>query len=341
MLIEHTFLNKIKPFFDKSNDQINGLLESDAELIHLTENTILAITTDTIVEEIEIGLYDDPYHIGWMVVTVNFSDLAAVGAEPRGFLLNLQITKMTSQSYMEALLKGINAACREYGTSVVGGDTNFSRNLQLGGTSFGIIQNGKPIMRIGCHPGDQLYISGEMGLGSVYALEKLIHKNESRYTFFPRARLNDGKIIRQFGSCCIDTSDGFFAALSNLMYINKFGILLHKDLDELIPSEYRKSMENLHLPPWFILAGRHGEFELLFTVDKQKEESLLNEASKNKWNPIKIGEIIEDPILKFQLHDVDIQCDPDDITNIYEKSEGDLNNYIERLIQIHKSWQPS
>ncbi len=60
--------------------QINKLQESDSELlnINILENDQLAVTTDSIVEEIEMGIYKDPYLIGWMTVMVNMSDLAAV-----------------------------------------------------------------------------------------------------------------------------------------------------------------------------------------------------------------------------------------------------------------------
>ena len=56
--------------------------------LEVSESSILAITTDSIVEEIRLGLYDDPYLIGWMIVMVNLSDLAAVGADPLGILIS-------------------------------------------------------------------------------------------------------------------------------------------------------------------------------------------------------------------------------------------------------------
>jgi len=78
-ILENKVINKLIESFERSPMQWNKPHESDAEIIQLNDNTKLATTTDSISEEISTGLYNDPYLIGWMIVTVNMSDLAAVG----------------------------------------------------------------------------------------------------------------------------------------------------------------------------------------------------------------------------------------------------------------------
>jgi thiamine-monophosphate kinase len=80
-ILENQKINKLLSDFRRSPHQLNKPHESDAEIIKLND-ALLAITTDSISEEILTGLYDDPYIIGWMIVTVNMSDLAAVGSSP-------------------------------------------------------------------------------------------------------------------------------------------------------------------------------------------------------------------------------------------------------------------
>ena len=86
---EVSFVDLLAGRFLRSEHQLNARHEADAELIRIpgTETT-LAITTDAIVEEIETGLYEDPYLIGWMTVAANASDRhvgAGVGIRlPRG-----------------------------------------------------------------------------------------------------------------------------------------------------------------------------------------------------------------------------------------------------------------
>ena len=83
---ENALVAQLALHMTRNPRQLNGLQESDAELITLStgKSPILAVTTDSIVEEIEANLYTDPFLIGWMTVMVNLSDLAAVGAESIG-----------------------------------------------------------------------------------------------------------------------------------------------------------------------------------------------------------------------------------------------------------------
>jgi len=90
LILENLLIKKLTKGFRRSGRQINALNESDSELVILDNNSgnYLAVTMDSLSEEISSGLYDDPYLIGWMIVMINLSDLAAVGAEPVGILLS-------------------------------------------------------------------------------------------------------------------------------------------------------------------------------------------------------------------------------------------------------------
>jgi thiamine-monophosphate kinase len=339
MLIENEYFTRIRSSFAQADFQVNQLLESDAELIRITDTQVLAITTDQIVEEIEAGIYTDPYQMGWMSVIANLSDLAAVGAEALVFLSNLQVPKDLSTEFLETITRGINDACLEYNCFVAGGDTNFSKNLQLGGTALGVINDNKCIMRKGNQPGDRLYMSGPMGLGSAFAFEKLMKNQEPEYSFLPKAKISEGIVIRKYGSSCIDTSDGFFHAISNLMYINRNGIWLKGELEDLLMEKFKDTMINSDLPSWILLAGPHGEFELLFTVNSRYEDRFLKEAHRLAWFPIKIGEIINDPVFSFYHKGISYTCDPDGISNLYEKCGDNLTSFIKLLLENQQSWK--
>ena len=92
-ILENKIINNLISEFERSPLQLNKPHESDSEIVLLNENTKIAVTTDSISEEISTGFYDDPYLIGWMIVTVNMSDLAAVGATPIGILISEIIPK--------------------------------------------------------------------------------------------------------------------------------------------------------------------------------------------------------------------------------------------------------
>ncbi len=192
-LIENSFLKQVAAPFRRAPGQVNQLLESDAELVRLPDGSLLAATTDCIAEEISTGLYSDPAHIGWMTVVVNLSDLAAVGAKPLGLLLSESLPADFPDEKLRAVQRGISDACEATGVFVLGGDTNDSKEWQMGGTAFGLIPRGGPVvMRKGASAGDALYCSGPMGLGSAYAFEVLKRQRRAQRGIPPVSRLAEG-----------------------------------------------------------------------------------------------------------------------------------------------------
>jgi thiamine-monophosphate kinase len=137
MLLENELLHNLSKIIPRHPDQLNKLLESDAELIKIGKDFTIAITTDTIIEEIKVGLYKDPYLIGWMMATSNFSDIAAVGAEPIGLLVNMSISEDLGLDFIQTIYRGIADACDLCGANILGGDTNHAGYLELGGTAWG------------------------------------------------------------------------------------------------------------------------------------------------------------------------------------------------------------
>src|ERR1043165_3595224 len=121
---EIAMVKKIAGNFLRHPNQINGLFEADAEIIDFRGQSAehLVFKADGIHEEIREGLYKDPYLIGWMAVTVTISDLAAVGADPLGILLSLELPQDYSETWMAKFQQGLNEACIAYGVSILGGD---------------------------------------------------------------------------------------------------------------------------------------------------------------------------------------------------------------------------
>jgi thiamine-monophosphate kinase len=332
-ILENEVINKLISGFERSPNQLNKPHESDAEIIQLNDNTKLAITTDSISEEISTGLYDDPYLIGWMIVTVNMSDLAAVGATLIGILISEIIPKNFSDEKIKELQRGISDACKAYGTFVLGGDTNEGEKLILTGTAIGIIKNIQPLSRVGCKPGDILYSSGSLGSGNAYAISKLISKTKSISEYKPSAQIKNCKIISNYASCCMDTSDGLISTLDQLMRLNNVGFELIENWEDVIDENVRKYSKNLNIPPWLLFAGQHGEFELIFTIPQEFNDVLLSEASKIGFKPIELGKVIPDKKVKIPLYGKMIPIDTAFIRNLPAETKGDINHYLKSLLE--------
>ncbi len=339
-LVENCLFRKLTTLFPHSPEQVNHLLESDAELVRLGNGQILAITVDHIVEEIAAGLYTDAYLIGWMTVIVNMSDLAAVGARPIGILLAQQFSDEMPENELLEMQRGIADACRACGTFVLGGDTNFSEDLQSGGTAIGLIKGDAIISRKGCKNGDILFASGKMGQGSAFAFEKTFpKKHNTSVAFQPQAKLDEGEIIRAFGSSCIDTSDGFIAALSNLMEVNQLGYQVDHPVKNFVHQDALDISLAYDIPSWVFLAGPHGEFELLFTIPKRNLNGFLTKAASVNWYPIRLGEVI--PEYKLFFHSVEklLEVNPFRIVNLYGESGGHPELFLKELLKLHNIWQ--
>src|SRR3954464_7506580 len=73
----------------------------------------LVVTHDSIAEGVHFLPNDPPASVGWKLIAVNLSDLAAKGASPAGALLSLSISG--PGEWEMAFLSGVEAACESYG----------------------------------------------------------------------------------------------------------------------------------------------------------------------------------------------------------------------------------
>jgi thiamine-monophosphate kinase len=105
---EYQLIQRLASDFKRSPAQVNPLFGSDSEMVRLQEcaDAMIALTTDGIVEEIEQGLYSDPFLVGWMTVIVNLSDLAAVGARAEDVLIQLNLPTGPDESLLSGLRLG-------------------------------------------------------------------------------------------------------------------------------------------------------------------------------------------------------------------------------------------
>src|ERR687890_1810274 len=72
----------------------------------------LVLTHDSIAEGVHFLPFDPPASVGWKLVAVNLSDLAAKGATPAAALLSLALSG--DDVWDRSFLDGIEAACESY-----------------------------------------------------------------------------------------------------------------------------------------------------------------------------------------------------------------------------------
>jgi thiamine-monophosphate kinase len=335
-VLENRIIGRFAKAFEPPPHRLNRIHEADAEIIDLggASDTYLAITTDALVEEVSSGLYDDPYLIGWMLATINFSDLAAVGAEPLGLLITVNYSSRQDETYFSRLAEGISDACRKLKTFVLGGDTNEGRELLLSGCAIGLVPKGSTVSRMGAKPGHKLYLTGPAGIGNVYAFLRLTRSGPQLpgLAYRPVARLAEGKLIRRFAGCAMDTSDGVIHTVDTLMRLNHCRFVLNDSWEKSVHPIALEICRSQNLPPWLTLAGVHGEFELCFTLDPQREKEFLYEAAAAGWAPLLIGEVAEGEGVFFKTAERIIPLDSGFIRNLSATAGSDQQDYIRQLL---------
>ena len=170
------------------------------------------ITHDSIAEGVHFLSTDPPASVGWKLVTVNLSDLAAKGAAPAGALLSLTIAG--PGEWELAFLGGIEAACESYGLPLLGGDTIAifpGAPRVLGLTAIG--RAGKSVPdRAGGQDGDFLWLVGTIGdaaaglallLGDAQADGPLVDIYRR-----PVPQLEAGRALGPSAHAMMDVSDG-------------------------------------------------------------------------------------------------------------------------------------
>jgi thiamine-monophosphate kinase len=336
--LEQKFITSICGDFPRHPDQLNQLFEADAEIINLENRSgkFLVIKTDGIHEEIRQKLYEDPWLIGWMTITAPLSDLAATGAAPIGMLLSLVLPADFNQHWLNEFKKGIRDALTAYDTFILGGDTNFDSTFSSAATAVAL-QDSTPLTRKGIQPGHNLYVSGLMGLGNAFAYAKFFD-NKRKIHYQPFARLKEMKMLRGFASACMDTSDGFFPALASLSSVNHTGFDISVPLDSLLHHDANKLALEEGLPAWMLLAGPHGDYELLFTIPDDKLPAFESACKASAWQPFYLGRAKKQLSLHFISELTPVTCAPALVADLYQQSNGDISNYFEMLQLQDKKW---
>ncbi|WP_255472475.1 thiamine-phosphate kinase [Quadrisphaera setariae] len=135
----------------------------DAALVAAPDARVVA-TTDLLVEGRDFRTdWSSGDDVGAKAVAQNLADVAAMGAVPTGLLLTVGAPPETPVAWLEDLGRGVGAACRRWGTSVVGGDLSGSSELLVSITALGDLQGRAPVLRGGASPGDVLALAGCVG----------------------------------------------------------------------------------------------------------------------------------------------------------------------------------
>ncbi len=205
------------------------------------------------------------------LVSVNCSDMAAMGARPKYALLTIGFPATLEWYWVEQFCAGLADATQSIDLPIVGGDTvQTSQDICLSMSVVGECHTNKPLCRSGAKPGDGIYVTGPLGL-SAYGLRTVMEKDEVptdsdavAALLWGRARLSEGRSLAIWGKChaAMDLSDGLAQDLPRLAQASE--VSLQIDLSS-IPLSSEAMAEDPELALSLALHGGE-DYELLFTA---------------------------------------------------------------------------
>lgn len=268
----------------------------DAALLMPPQDMLLAVSTDTLVAGIHFPLDTHPQAIGHKALAVNFSDMAAMGAEPAWSLLNITLPEF-DEIWLTEFAQGFFGLARKYNVQLVGGDTTrgpLSISVQI----TGFVPRGKALMRQGAQPGDGVFVTGTLGdagLGlqlkqgeiSSTSISDTVQDELVARLEHPMPRVEAGLALRGLATSAIDISDGLVADLGHVLTASDVGADII--VDNLPFSLAFQSLESA--PSWQQAVNAGDDYELCFTVPADREADVQAKLHAVNCPCTRIGEI--------------------------------------------------
>ncbi|MBS1235967.1 MAG: thiamine-monophosphate kinase [Proteobacteria bacterium] len=245
----------------------------DAAVLDVPPGQQLVVSTDMLVAGVHFPENTDAVSIGHKSLAVNLSDLAAMGATPAWYTLNLSLPQ-ADPGWLEGFCQGMFALALKHDAALVGGDTTRGP-LTIGIQIMGLVPHGQALKRAGARPGDRIYVTGLLGeaalglrvtqgqlkLPDEYLANVLTQLNR------PLPRVPAGLGLRGLASACIDISDGLAADLGHILAASNVGARIHLKRLPLSPA-YDAAFAQVG---WQAALAGGDDYELCFTIPAAQE----------------------------------------------------------------------
>jgi thiamine-monophosphate kinase len=273
----------------------------DCALLAPRAGRLLAISTDMLVEGRHFFAGAEPRQLGHKCLAVNLSDLAAMGATPRAFTLALALPG-ADPAWLEPFAAGMFALADAHGCELIGGDTTRGP-LTLALTVLGEVAPGRELRRAAARPGEDLWISGELGdarlalagyLGEV-ALDPADQAEAGLRMHAPTPRVALGQALAGVAHAALDISDGLVGDLGHILQASGVGATLAIDT---LPCGAVLARQPLALRRRFTFAGGD-DYELCFTAPAAARAAVLQAGADSATPVTRVGTIDAAPGLRL------------------------------------------
>ncbi len=268
----------------------------DAAVVSPHKDSEWVLSCDAFLEGVHFLANSHPADsVGFKALARATSDLAAMGAQPRFFLLTLALPTARKGKWFEEFLEGMGRAARKLGMTIAGGDLTSSSKVSISVTVLGEVARGLAIKRVGARPGDILFVSGRLGAAKLGlelieygALTTAISKQKTyrkllQPHLYPQIRVGLGAWLaaRQVASAMIDISDGLSTDLARLCAASGVGARVWAERIPCLATStgetgraVSKLLAKLKSDPLKMALHGGDDYELLFSVPRRNVRRL-------------------------------------------------------------------
>jgi len=267
----------IRKYFDRPARSARLGVGDDAALLQPAAGMELAVSTDLLIEGRHFRAGADARKLGHKALAVNLSDMAAMGAAPRWATLALALPA-ADETWLEGFARGFFTLAERFGVELIGGDTTRGP-LSVCITILGEVPGGLALYRAGALPGDDIWVSGELG-GAALGLAQPGNAAAAQRLDEPEPRVELGERLRGVATAAIDVSDGFAQDLGHILERSGVGAMI----------EYARLPAFPGADAQQVLAGGD-DYELVFTARQERRAEIETLARELKLALARVGSI--------------------------------------------------
>lgn len=289
-LIDHL----TKDFRLQNKNSLVGIGD-DAAVIHISDDEVFLVSTDTLIEGVHFNLMYMPLkHLGYKSVAVNVSDICAMNGKAEQITVSIAVSNRFPVEALDELYAGIKTACEVYKVDLVGGDTTSSLSgLMITVTVLGRGEKEKITYRSGAKENDLVVATGDLGAAymglqvlerekEVYNANPSIQPDLEGHDYIierqlkPEARVDVVRFLAELDvvpTSMIDISDGLASEILHICKASQVGCHIY---DEKIPIDGKTSLTAIefNLDPSTCALNGGEDYELLFTVRQEDYEKI-------------------------------------------------------------------
>jgi thiamine-monophosphate kinase len=150
---------------EHGDDVVVGVGDDCAVLASENSGRFELLKTDAVVAGVHFSETDDARLVGRKALCRAISDVAAMGGVPRAGLVTIALPGGFDLSIVESWYQGLQAAAKEFGVALVGGETTSTvcGDAMISVAMTGWVEKECCVLRSGAKVGDLIAVSGRLG----------------------------------------------------------------------------------------------------------------------------------------------------------------------------------